>query len=182
MFIWHLGDRKMDQNTDNPSPINENQPQPNTPQESQPVAEQPQTPPQSESVAPEQPPVSEPPTAEPAEDISKDAKMWGMFCHLAALAGYLGIPFGNVLGPLIIWLIKKDDFKFVNDQGTESLNFQISITIYSVVAGLLVCLGGLGIFLLIPLWIFDLIMVIIASISANKGTAYRYPLCIRLIK
>lgn len=157
----------MDQNIDNPNSNPENQP----PQP------EPQIPPQP--VAPEQPPISEPLTA---EDVSKDAKMWGMFCHLAALAGYLGIPFGNVLGPLIIWLIKKDDFKFVNDQGTESLNFQISITIYSLAAGLLVCLGGIGIILLIPLGIFGLVMVIIASIAANKGEAYRYPLCIRLIK
>ena len=154
----------MDQNMDNPNPTPESQPEKTEPQ------------------TPEQPPVSEPPMAEVAEDISKDAKMWAMFCHLAALAGYLGIPFGNILGPLIIWLIKKDDFAFVNDQGTESLNFQISITIYSLAAGLLVCLGGLGLLLLIPLGIFGLVMVIIASISVNKGQTYRYPLCIRLIK
>ena len=154
----------MDQNLDNPNPTEENQPQPEQP-------------------APEPTPTPESPqTAGAGEELSKDAKMWAMFCHLSALSGYLGVPFGNILGPLIIWLIKKDDFAFVNDQGTESLNFQISITIYSIVAGLLVCLGGLGLFLLIPLGIFGLVMVIIASISVNKGTAYRYPLCIRLIK
>ena len=64
----------MDQNMDNPNPAGENQP----PQS------EPQTPPQPEQTAPEQPPVPVPPTAEVAEEPSKDAKMWGMFCHLAA--------------------------------------------------------------------------------------------------
>ena len=162
----------MDQNMDSPNPNSEDQPQQNESQK----------PPQPETESPEQSPVTPPPMDEPNGDLSKDAKMWAMFCHLAALAGYLGIPFGNILGPLIIWLIKKDDFAFVNDQGAESLNFQISITIYSLAAGLLVCLGGLGLLLLIPLGIFGLVMVIIASISVNKGQTYRYPLCIRLIK
>ena len=138
----------MDQNTDNPSPIDENQPQPNTPQESQPAAEQPQTPPQPESAAPEQPPVSEPPTTGASEEISKDAKMWAMFCHLAALAMFTSIPFAWVLGPLIIWLIKKDDFAFVEDQGKESLNFQISVSIYMLCCLPLICLAGIGAFLI----------------------------------
>lgn len=55
---------------------------------------------------------------------------WGMYCHLAALAGVIFVAVGNILGPLIIWLMKKDEFPFVNSEGKESLNFQISITIY----------------------------------------------------
>ena len=168
----------MDQNMDSSNPTPENQP-PQTPEQ----PPQPAAPPEYNASAP---PIPEQPAAQTetsaTNEASKDAKMWGMFCHLAALAGYLGIPFGNVLGPLIIWLIKKDDFEFVNDQGKESLNFQISISIYSLAAGLLMCLGGIGILLLIPLGIFGLVMVIIASIAANKGETYRYPLCIRLVK
>jgi uncharacterized Tic20 family protein len=156
----------MDQNMDNPTPSSEAQPQ---------------TPPQPEPAAPEPTPISKPSTVEPVGDISKDAKMWAMFCHLAALAMFTSIPFANVLGPLILWLIKKDDFKFVNDQGKEALNFQISVAIYALICIPLFFIF-IGVFLFFALAIFNIVMIIIASIEANKGEAYRYPLCIRLIK
>jgi len=105
---------------------------------------------------------------------------WGMFCHLAALAGYI-IPFGNIIGPLIIWLIKRDESEFVADQGKESLNFQISITIYAIIAGLLILLL-VGIFLLIAVGVFSLVMIIIATVKASNGEKYRYPLTLRLIQ
>ena len=158
----------MDQNVDNPIPNSEDQPQ--------------QTPPQSETVTPEQPPVSPPPIAEPTGDLSKDAKMWAMFCHLAALAMYTGIPFAWVLGPWIIWFIKKDDFAFVDDQGKESLNFQISVSIYMLCCLPLLCLAGIGAFLIAGIAIADLVFIIVGAINASNGKAYRYPLCIRLIK
>jgi hypothetical protein len=60
---------------------------------------------------------------------------WAMGCHLAALALYIGIPFGNIFGPLIIWLIKKDEIPLVDEQGKESLNFQISLILYGVAIG-----------------------------------------------
>ena len=165
---------------DNPNPTDENQPQSNAPQESQPATEQPQTPP-PEQTTPEQPPAPEPPTAEPAGEPSKDAKMWGMFCHLSALAMFTSIPFANVIAPLILWLIKKDDFKFVDNQGKEALNFQISIAIYAI-ACIPLFFIFIGFFLFVALAIFNLVMIIIASIEANKGNSYRYPLCIRLVK
>jgi uncharacterized Tic20 family protein len=59
---------------------------------------------------------------EATDNPDKDARLWGMFCHLIAFSGYV-VPFGSVLGPLIIWLIKKDEMPFVDDQGKESLNF-----------------------------------------------------------
>jgi len=170
----------MDQNMDNPNPTDENQPQSNAPQESQPATEQPQTPP-PEQTTPEQPPAPEPPTAELAGEPSKDAKMWGMFCHLSALAMFTSIPFANVIAPLILWLIKKDDFKFVDNQGKEALNFQISIAIYAI-ACIPLFFIFIGFFLFVALAIFNLVMIIIASIEANKGNSYRYPLCIRLVK
>jgi uncharacterized Tic20 family protein len=161
----------MDQNMDTPNPADENQlPQSET-----------QTPPQSETAAPEQAPVSPPPTVEAIEEITKDAKMWAMFCHLAALAMFTSIPFANVIGPLILWLVKKDDFKFVDNQGKEALNFQISIAIYAL-ACIPLFFILIGAFLFVALAIFNLVMIIIASIEANKGNSYRYPLCIRLIK
>ncbi len=112
--------------------------------------------------------------------LSSEERNWGMFCHLAALAGIFIPVAGNILGPLIIWLIKRDEFPFVNDQGKESLNFQISFLIYSAVAGVLTLLL-IGFVLLATIGIFCLIMIILASVKANEGVPYRYPLCIRFI-
>lgn len=110
---------------------------------------------------------------------NSEEKNWGMFCHLAALAGYI-IPFGNIIGPIIVWSMKKDEFSFVEDQGKESINFQLSMIIYFIISAILV-LVGIGILLLIALGIFQLIIIIVAAMSANNGTAYRYPLNMRLI-
>ena len=105
---------------------------------------------------------------------------WAVVCHLSALAG-LVIPFGNLGGPLIVWLLKKDELPVVNDQGKESLNFQISITIYVIVAVIL-SFVAIGIPLLFALGIFDIVFIIIAAVQASKGIDYRYPLSIRLVK
>ncbi|MCB2219826.1 MAG: DUF4870 domain-containing protein [Bacteroidetes bacterium] len=109
----------------------------------------------------------------------QDERMWGMFCHLSALAGYI-IPLGSIIGPLVIWSIKKMEFPFVDDQGKEALNFQISMFIYMVISAILIIIV-VGILLLIALGIFQLIMIIIASIRANNGETFRYPLTIRFI-
>lgn len=114
-------------------------------------------------------------------DDVKQARLWGMLCHLSALAGFVGIPFGNIIGPLIIWLIKRQEIPFVDEQGKEALNFQISLTIYSIIS-LLLIMVVVGIFLLIAIVIFGLVMVIIASVRANNGESYRYPLTIRIIR
>jgi hypothetical protein len=107
-------------------------------------------------------------------------RTWGMLCHLSALAGFI-IPFGNIIGPLLIWLIKKDESSFVDDQGKEALNFQISITIYCLVAAMLILII-IGIFLLIGLGILALVLIIVASVKTNSGEKFRYPLTIRLIQ
>jgi len=120
------------------------------------------------------------PTATP-DKIQSESRLWAMLSHLTALCGFIGIPFGHILGPLVVWLIKKDQYPLVDDQGRESLNFQISMTIYGIVAGLLT-LVFIGFILLGALIVADIVLVILASIEANKGVAYRYPLTIRLIK
>jgi uncharacterized Tic20 family protein len=104
----------------------------------------------------------------------------GMACHLVALAGFV-IPFGHIIGPLILWLVKKEESEFVDDQGKESLNFQISITIYAFVAALLAIIL-IGILLLIAVGIFSLVMIVVAAVKASSGEKYRYPLTLRLIK
>jgi len=110
---------------------------------------------------------------------NRDERMWAMFCHLSGLAGFI-FPFGNIIAPLVIWLIKKEEYALVNDQGKEALNFQISMTIYIIASVILIFLV-IGIPLLIILGIFSLIVVIIAAIKANEGEKYRYPLTIRFL-
>ena len=111
---------------------------------------------------------------------SKDERTWAMLCHFSAFAGLI-FPFGNFLAPLIIWLIKKEELPFVEDQGKEVLNFQISMTIYLLISGML-CIILIGIPIVIGLVIYCFIITIIAAISANDGTPYRYPINLRLIK
>lgn len=105
-----------------------------------------------------------------------------MGCHLIALCGIvIPVPAANLLGPLILWLIKREDGPFIDDQGRESLNFQISLFIYAL-GCLLLAVIGIGLLLLLPLALFGLVCVIIAAIKASEGVAFRYPACIRLIK
>ena len=111
---------------------------------------------------------------------SKDERTWAMLCHFSAFAGLI-FPFGNFLAPLIIWLIKKEELPFVEDQGKEVLNFQISMTIYLLISGML-CIILIGIPIIIGLVIYCFIITIIAAISANDGKSYRYPINLRLIK
>lgn len=107
-------------------------------------------------------------------------RTWATFCHLSAFSGYF-FPLANIIAPLILWLIKKDEMPLVNDQGRESLNFQISMTIYYLLSAILI-VALVGFVLLVGLGVFNLIVVIIASVKANKGEKYRYPLCIRFVK
>ena len=104
-----------------------------------------------------------------------------MLCHATALAGFFVPWAGHILGPLIVWLAKRGDSPEIDDHGKESLNFQISMLIYSLIAGVL-CLVLIGFFLLGILHILNLVLVIIASIQASEGKLYRYPISIRLIK
>jgi uncharacterized Tic20 family protein len=126
------------------------------------------------------PPQPEPGPPSPS-GLSKDERTWGMLAHLAALAGFTGIPFGNVLGPLVVWLIKKEEFPFVDDQGKESLNFQITVMI-GVLICIPLCFLCIGIPMLIALGIANLVFIVLAMIKANEGVAYRYPFTLRLIK
>ncbi|HET7921249.1 MAG TPA: DUF4870 domain-containing protein [Gammaproteobacteria bacterium] len=104
---------------------------------------------------------------------------WGMIAHLSALAGYI-IPFGSIIGPLVVWLAKKDESAFLNDQAKEALNFQITVAIAALIC-LVLILIIIGIFLLWALAIADLVFIVIAAIQASKGVEYRYPINLRLI-
>jgi uncharacterized Tic20 family protein len=111
---------------------------------------------------------------------SKEARQWAMFCHFAAFFG-LVVPFGNFLGPLIVWQLKKDLDPFVDAQGKEALNFQISVSLAAMLCFLLMVVV-IGFPLLALLGITALVLTIIAGIKANEGQAYRYPFSWRLIK
>jgi uncharacterized Tic20 family protein len=116
-----------------------------------------------------------------SKEVNKDARMWAMICHLSALAGLVVPVIGCIIGPLVIWQIKKEEFPFLDEQGKEAVNFQISILIYGIVAGLL-CFVCVGFVLLPAVAVFDLIFLLIAAVKANDGHHYRYPLTIRFIK
>src|SRR6187397_686142 len=107
---------------------------------------------------------------------SKDNMTMGMLCHL--LGALLGI-----LGALIMWLVKKDDHPFIDDQGKEAVNFQLTLLIVHValvVVDVVSC-GLLSVAHLVP-WLIGLILGIIAATKANAGEWYRYPFNIRFIK
>ena len=108
-------------------------------------------------------------------------KTWAMLCHLTALSFYIGVPFGNIIGPLVIWLIKKDELPIVDEQGKESLNFQISMSIYAMIASLLIFIF-IGLLLVPIVVIVQIILTVIAALKANNGESYRYPLTIRFLK
>jgi len=111
---------------------------------------------------------------------SGNVRTWCVACHLSALAGFVLPAFGHVLGPLIVWLIKRGDSPEIDAHGKEALNFQISMLIYNLVAGVL-CLVLIGFALLAVLHILNVVFVIIAALKASEGQMYRYPLTIRLI-
>jgi uncharacterized Tic20 family protein len=111
-------------------------------------------------------------------------KNWAVAAHLASVAGWIGVPVGNILAPLVVWLVKKDESEFVRSQAIESLNFQISMTIYAIVAGL-VAITIIGLVIAIPalvaIIIGDVVLTIIGALQVSEGKPYRYPLTIRLL-
>ena len=160
---------------DTPPPFDENPPSQDVP------------PPASDSPPPspqEPAPSSIPASALPAGNVAlgqgtlsvADEKTMGMLAHI--LGGVT-----NFLGPLLIWLIKKDESPFVNDQGKEALNFQITVGIGFVVSFILwIVTGGCASLLLTPaLWIGSIIFGVLGGLEANKGIVYRYPFALRLI-
>jgi uncharacterized protein len=130
-----------------------------------------------------------PPSATPTPPSAPEsqARTWNMLCHLSALAGFI-IPFGNMLGPLLVWQIKKNEIPSVNVHGKAALNFQITMTIAALV-GMVVavilsffCVGFLLIPLVILIGLAGLVLAIIAGIKANNGEDYKYPFSLNLVK
>ncbi len=120
------------------------------------------------------------PTPPPTGSPSAEERQWAMFAHLSALLGFF-IPFGSIIFPLVIWQIKKNEMPFVDDQGKEALNFQITVFIAAVICFVLIFLL-IGIPLLLLVCLASLIFTIMGGIKANNGETYRYPFSLRLIK
>ncbi len=154
---------------------------------------------------------SQPPPEAPGPPPSNRERVWATFCHLAALTPLPRIRLGFILGPLVVWLIKKDESPFVNRHGKAALNFQISMILYGVLLvgfaflfltavlqpdrarvsserlivgpwGLDVALAAPPFLLVVALGLFDLVCVIVGAVRANKGREYRYPFAIRFIR
>ena len=111
---------------------------------------------------------------------SSSVRTWCVLAHATALVGFLVPLAGHIVGPLIIWLAKRADSPEIDAHGKESMNFQLSMLIYNLIAGVL-CLLLIGFFVLAILHILNVVFVIVASIQASEGKFYRYPLAIRLI-
>lgn len=133
---------------------------------------------------PEPPPASPPPVVSGA---TNEERQWALFTHLSALLGFL-VPFGNVLGPLIFWQIKKNESSFIDDQGKEAVNFQITFTLIMlglIVLGTILMIVLIGIVFYIAAFIAGiawLVLTILAGIRANNGEYYRYPWTWRPVK
>ena len=150
--------------------------------------ERPPSPPSEppEGPAPPPPPGPEPdPAPEPQPDQQRepaaptsdeDARSWAMLAHLAGVALFLG--------PLIVWILKKDSHEFVADQSREALNFQITMTIFAVIAfvlnliPLVNCLTGI---VTLAVFLADVVLIILAAVKANDGVRYRYPVALRIL-
>lgn len=91
------------------------------------------------------------------------------------------MPFGNILGPLVVWLIKRHDSPYIDYHGKEALNFQISLILYLIASAVLIIVL-VGILLIIVVGVAGIVLTIIAAVRASEGEEYRYPMTIRLVK
>ncbi len=114
-------------------------------------------------------------------ELSPSDRNYAVFCHLSGLALFTGIPFGNLLLPLVLWAARRDESWFIDEHGKEAINFQISVTIYLLLSALLVCLL-VGIPLLIFVLIFNVVCMIMAAVNVSGPEFYRYPMTIRLLR
>jgi uncharacterized protein len=113
------------------------------------------------------------------EFTSSSERSWGAIAHLSALCGLI-IPLGNIWGPLVVWLVKRNELPMVNDEGKEALNFQISVTLYLLlcIPAMLIGIGGI---LFVVILFGALFLMVKAAISASRGEMYSYPFTMRLI-
>lgn len=122
------------------------------------------------------------PSAASAANTPAGDKTMAMLCHLLSFCLFILPAFGNIIGPLILWLVKREQDPFVDETGKEVLNFQISVTIYGLICFLLVFAFGLGVILGMILSVAMVVYTIIGAVKASEGVLYRYPCTIRFLK
>ena len=121
------------------------------------------------------------PPYEPQSIASKEERTWAMCAHLASLLIYTPVVLGNFIAPLVIWLMNRDTMPFVDDQAKESLNFQLTILLYSFLCVPFCFLFFIGFPMLAALAVFHVVASIIAAVKSQQGIAYRYPMTIRFL-
>lgn len=137
---------------------------------------------ENEGVTPVSP--AQPQPASPAPTVN-DERMWAMLGHLSAFSAFItGI--GCVLGPLVVWLVKRDTMPFAGEQAKEALNFNITVIIVAAALCLFSMITlGIGLLIAIPLgcvlFVGWLVLTIVAAVKANAGEHYRYPFALRLV-
>src|SRR5262245_18342549 len=139
-----------------------------------------------------QPPSGTPPASQPAapapDQKEKEARTWNMWCHMSALAGLVIPSVGSILGPLLVWQMKKNEFPSVDVHGKASMKFQITVGIAVLILMAVdfpltaVCIGFVFIVAAMVVGIAGLVFAIIAGITANEGQEYKYPWTLTLIK
>jgi uncharacterized Tic20 family protein len=132
------------------------------------------------------PPLNRPEKSQPTIEMipassSESARSWCIGLHLSGLSGLiLSFALAHIVVPLVIWLLKRADSPEIDLTGKEVLNFQISYTIYSLIAGVL-CFVLIGFVILPIVLIVWLACIIIAAVKTSNGENYRYPFTIRFL-
>ncbi|HLP72736.1 MAG TPA: DUF4870 domain-containing protein [Bacteroidales bacterium] len=112
--------------------------------------------------------------------LTETERNWAMLCHLSAFAGFF-FPFGGVIGPLICYLSKKDESAWINVNGRASLNFNLSMLLYIILA-LPLMIIIIGIPIIMALGILKIVCITIGSVKAARGEMFKYPLAIPFIQ
>ncbi len=129
------------------------------------------------------PPEQQPPQMSPA-----DERNWSMIAHLSALVTFVGIP--GLIGPLVVWLFKREQSALVAENARNALNFNISVLIYAVaatVAAVLIAIFtfGVGLLVFLPVVLVALVLWLVftiqGAIAGSRGEVYRYPFTIELV-
>jgi uncharacterized Tic20 family protein len=120
------------------------------------------------------------PTPPPLPALT-NVRTWNTLCHASALLGVLFHFPGHLIGPLVVWLVKRGESPEIDAHGKEALNFQLSMLLYTLVSGVF-CLILIGFVFIAVLWVLNAVFVIVASIQASEGKFYRYPMTIRFLQ
>jgi uncharacterized protein len=148
------------------------------------------------------------------DSLDPSVRRWGSGCHLAGLfsvllCAFMPIPFLGALPPYIVWKLGRDRHPFIDEQGREAINFQISMTVYLLVSVILwiliaftTCMAAFsgvnavqsavsslfpwilfsGLVILVVFAVFMMATIVFAAIKANQGQSYRYPFTIRFLQ